>query len=343
METEQRIAYLDGWRGAAILGVLIDHFIKTRFLNLGRFGVEMFFVLSGILMADILFVRKKRLRDFFPRRFSRTYPALLLFATTLFLAAQLSHLFHISPLAYLSAITSTTNYYSIYVERTPVFDHIWSLSIEEQTYLFLGIVAWSSRRFAFNPLIPIIAGALFGFANGAIHTFIFHENYYATYWRTDVRGASILVGAVTYLIFNSAENRLNRIHDGYVATLGILAILFSSDYLPDPVKYTAGTVFLAISLVLLHESPRGVMAFFSSRVMVAIGTISYSLYLWQQPFGKLLRHTEKIAALPLVFLIAWASYRFVERPARAYLNNLWTKAESALSGRFEKTMAPKEV
>ena len=343
MNTQDRIGYLDGWRGAAILGVLIDHFIKTRFLNLGRFGVEMFFVLSGILMADILFVRKKRLRDFFPRRFSRTYPALLVLATVLFLAAQSTHLFHVSPLAYLSAITSTANYYSIYVERTPVFDHIWSLSIEEQTYVLLGIVALVNRKFGIGALPLILTGMVLGFANGAIHTFVFHQDYYTTYWRTDVRGASILAGAAIYLIFNSAEADFGRVQGASVLAFGVLAILFSADFMPDPVKYTAGTIFLATSLVLLHRSPRRVIAFFSSRVMVWIGTISYSLYLWQQPFGKLFRHTEKIALLPLVFAIAWASYRFIENPARKFLNDLWTKTETTLSARFEKTMAPEEV
>jgi peptidoglycan/LPS O-acetylase OafA/YrhL len=74
-----RLSALDGWRGLAILGVLFDHFVTKSGINLGRFGVELFFVLSGRLMAEILFVQKMPLNVFFLRRFSRVYPALFVF------------------------------------------------------------------------------------------------------------------------------------------------------------------------------------------------------------------------------------------------------------------------
>ena len=55
------IGYLDGWRGMAILLVLIGHFYPIKAMNLGTLGVDLFFVLSGRLMADILFVQKAKL------------------------------------------------------------------------------------------------------------------------------------------------------------------------------------------------------------------------------------------------------------------------------------------
>lgn len=57
---EDRWRELDGWRAAAIIGVLIGHFVQVPGFNAGRFGVELFFVLSGLLMAQLLFVKKLR-------------------------------------------------------------------------------------------------------------------------------------------------------------------------------------------------------------------------------------------------------------------------------------------
>ena len=54
----KRIAYLDGWRGLAIGLVLIDHFSPVCGIALGRMGVDVFFVLSGMFMANILFVKR---------------------------------------------------------------------------------------------------------------------------------------------------------------------------------------------------------------------------------------------------------------------------------------------
>ena len=62
-----RKKYLDGVRAIAILGVLFAHFITPDFINLGRAGVELFFVLSGRLMAQILFLNKQELTMFYWR------------------------------------------------------------------------------------------------------------------------------------------------------------------------------------------------------------------------------------------------------------------------------------
>lgn len=85
-----RVRVLDGFRGLAIVLVLVGHFLPLPGINLGRLGVELFFVLSGRLMAEILFERGARLGPFFQRRFARVYPTLLVFSTTLWLAATLA-------------------------------------------------------------------------------------------------------------------------------------------------------------------------------------------------------------------------------------------------------------
>lgn len=73
------IPYFDGWRGLAILCVLLAHFLPTRIGWIGPFGVTLFFGLSGILMCELLFIKKVPFKDFFFRRFSRVIPTFWLY------------------------------------------------------------------------------------------------------------------------------------------------------------------------------------------------------------------------------------------------------------------------
>ncbi len=84
---DDRIDYLDGWRGIAILLVLQSHFLPlSNWLDIdsGRLGVDAFFCLSGLLMSNILFIKRTPLRDFYIRRASRILPAFLCFTTIVF-------------------------------------------------------------------------------------------------------------------------------------------------------------------------------------------------------------------------------------------------------------------
>ncbi len=76
---DDRVGHLDGWRGLAILLVLQSHFLPLRGFDTGQLGVDIFFSLSGLLMSNLLFVRRVRLTDFYKRRISRILPAFVLF------------------------------------------------------------------------------------------------------------------------------------------------------------------------------------------------------------------------------------------------------------------------
>src|ERR1700722_3943799 len=79
----ERIQYLDGWRGVSLICVLIGHFFLRNF-NIAQLGVELFFVLSGRLMAEILFIEGTALPKFYRRRFSRIFPAMTCFVLLIF-------------------------------------------------------------------------------------------------------------------------------------------------------------------------------------------------------------------------------------------------------------------
>ena len=79
-----RLDYLDGWRGLAIAFVLISHFSSIQGIDFGRMGVDVFFVLSGMLMANILFVRRVALKTFYKRRISRVIPVFVVFISIVY-------------------------------------------------------------------------------------------------------------------------------------------------------------------------------------------------------------------------------------------------------------------
>ncbi|WP_281825025.1 acyltransferase [Sphingobium sp. BS19] len=322
----ERIRYLDGWRGFAILAVMFAHFITSKHLNFGRLGVELFFVLSGRLMAEILFVRNTPLSAFFPRRISRVYPALFVFLSLMLMAGLVLGIGDMNISGYVTSVSFAFNYSQIWMGRPAVLGHVWSLCVEEHMYIVLGVVAFIHRK---RPL-PIIKLLIFfsvvSIAIGAIQTAM-GMSYYEVYWRTDVRGGSILIGAIAYLSTRNFD--FNIIPPWLPLASGVLAVLLSMDVVPDPVKYSLGTALLAISLISMPRAPKFALVVLEHPLVLRIGIWSYSMYLWQQPFGKLANSTtERVMSLPLVFLATILSYYFVERPARAIIN-AWVERRRA--------------
>lgn len=329
---EERVRYLDGWRGFAILSVLIGHYLTSKGLNFGRFGVELFFVLSGRLMAEILFVRARPLGSFYVRRFTRVYPALFVFAAILFLVALAGISHDPTGPQYLSAVTLTYNYLWPHIGRSAVLGHIWSLCVEEHMYLLLGLLAFCCRR---NPRlrpVPLLSALiLLAVAIGAVQTAM-GWGYYDVYWRSDVRGASILLGAVAFLVLRDhVPGWLSSPH--VPLTLGFAGVVLNVGLVPDPVKYSLGTACLAASLALFHRAPRWALGVLEHRAALLLGALSYSLYLWQQPFFKIMPgFPERLAMLPFAIIAGVLSYRLVEGPARRMLNRRFHAPASQIAG-----------
>lgn len=334
----RHLPVLDGWRGCAILLVLVGHFATTRGINLGRFGVELFFVLSGRLMAEILFVRATPLTTFFVRRASRIYPALICFvlAMSILVVATGDHR---QLYGCLAAVTLTYNYYHLWFEEVPNVDHIWSLCVEEHSYILLGVVALLWHRFGF-PLLPVLAAlAALACLNGLVSTLI-GGTYTDVYWRSDVRGASILLGAAAYLKFGRGDPTRDR-PSWQPALLLLLGLLLNVNAVPDPIKYSLGTALLAAAVASITLAPAALRAGLASTPLLLFGAWSYSIYLWQQPFYVLHEmmggRISKALVLPAITL-GIASLVLIERPMRGYLNRLFDRA-AGRGGDAEKSYA----
>jgi peptidoglycan/LPS O-acetylase OafA/YrhL len=320
LPTLPRFRYLDGWRGIAIAGVLVDHFAGADHFNSGRAGVELFFVLSGRLMAQILFVGELSLANFYYRRFTRVWPTLAILIGALLLGGWLVHKTGIPLMPALSSLTYTYNYFAFSHDRESRIDHLWSLCIEEHTYLYLGLLAWVARR---RPglLWPILTGTLvLNAIDGIICTYALKLDYYHTYWRTDVRMSSILLGAAAFLA--RAEGRI-VLNGAWPPMIGLIGISLNLDAIPDPLKYTVGTACLALCVANIDYAGRRVVGLLSNQWLVYAGTISYSVYIWQQPFFELAHRYSghRLLLCSLALACGVVSYYLIESPIRSWLNH----------------------
>ncbi|MDP3739569.1 MAG: acyltransferase [Hyphomonadaceae bacterium] len=323
-----RIFPLDGWRGLAISAVLVGHFFPVPGINLGTLGVELFFVLSGRLMADILFVKKLPLGEFFYRRVTRILPALLVFVAAFWIVAEmLGEPFSLSPLWVVAAGTFTLNYLAVFAHHPGWFDHLWSLCVEEHAYMLLGLIAYLFGRSSGRPVVVVWVLGAAAMLNGVFSFLVLHMEYDDVYWRSDVHVASIFLSGGIYLALRQSINAETVKRFATPVFLAALTggVLFSLEAAPLPLNYTLGTLCFCVAVALCDIAAKPIVAALSWPGLTQVGLWSYSLYLWQQPFYKAygLYPEWKLAMLAGAIAMGIASYYFVERPARRWLNSLW--------------------
>jgi len=312
-EATPHLPYLDGWRGCAILTLLAGHFAPVPWINMGRTGVDLFFVLSGRLMAEILFVRSFPLGEFFKRRFARIWPALLVFTLLVTILTE-----RVTWLDAVKALTFTINYW----RGDGFIHHVWSLCVEEHSYVVLALMALIVRRWKVDPFILCLSLALACVVNGALQVaFAEKYSYYDVYWRSDVRAASIFLAAAAYLYFLRRNMPM-----WFPIAMGLLGWMFQATVFPDVVKYSMGSACFACSVATMGGAKDWAVKLLSNRVLTIAGALSYSVYLWQQPFyesGENAKH--KLLLLPLALICAVLSFYLVEKPSRKFIVGLGRK------------------
>lgn len=331
---EQRIASLDGLRALSILLVLLGHLDGTLgfpALHLSHvigdgahLGVQVFFVISGFLITVLLVEERDAqgsvsLANFYARRTVRILPAFLAYYAVL-VWAHLAGRIHLSGTDFIVAATYTANYYP---GRSWEIGHLWSLSVEEQFYLLwpLAVALISSRRVLTTMLA--CAFALAPLVRGAMHLAI-HDPGLRDLEVFPAVADAISVGCLVALwrarLLQSNHYRgLTCSPWIWLAVPLILAAnRFDGYTMVDVLATPLALALLAILIEACSRLERGVAwALLNNRPVVAVGVLSYSLYLWQQPF--LDRHCHAWhcafpANLALACGVACISYFALERP-----------------------------
>src|SRR4051794_11743535 len=307
---------LDGLRAIAVLGVIVYH-LGFSWLPGGLLGVGVFFTLSGYLITDILLGQVAKggihLKSFYIARARRLLPAL--FVVIIVVLAWVTVIGPHQPGDFrMSAISGAfyfNNWWSIfhdvsYFQRFAApepLNHLWSLSIEEQFYIFwpfilmIGIKLIPEVRYASGVRFRL-AAATFGLAllSGILMAVLYspHKDPSRVYYGTDTRALELLVGAALAMIWPSrrlrpdipavAMRRLDLL--GGVGILVIL-ILYLTTKEFSPFLYRGGFLVLSVATALAvaamaHPATRlGLLV--GCRPLRWVGVRSYGIYLWHFP------------------------------------------------------------
>lgn len=364
------IKQLDSIRAIAVILVIISHWIpKTAFINRipnGEIGVDMFFVLSGFLITQILFnsnnqtvqfpiSKSSLLKNFYARITLRIFPIyyLTIFCLLTFSEATGTHIQDAFPYF----LTYTSNFYFYILQNWDgMVSHLWSLAVEEQFYLIWPwIILLSDKKYHLGIISFFIFLGIFS------HYFLLHETMSSvlTFTCFDAFGLGALLAWVT----TYAKEKLKRFFRSVlvVAAAALLVYLigamqFNSILIPLRTVVSLGTIVL-ISYIVIYQENNALQfkIILNNRILIFLGKISYGLYLYHTLVPGLLN--SKIInvyfnpLLPdilykkywsilylfenalLLIALAWLSFIFIEKPF-LYLKKYF---EYQIEGKLQRT------
>jgi peptidoglycan/LPS O-acetylase OafA/YrhL len=318
-----RIRSLDGWRGIAIGLVLFDHLQVSLFghhfstsTETGYHGVVLFFVLSGFLITSKLLEGPISFRRFYLRRFFRLMPAAWTYLAFLVLMSVLTGKSFTSRPEIMACLFCYRNF----VGKMGLAGHFWSLSIEEQFYL-----VW--------PLTLFLAGALrarWMALFGAIACTVFRWEMWYRYGAQFPTGPTflhsdwLLIGCFTALLLHDERVRETLAGISRNWSLPALCVFaFAMCTQSNPIGESFSLAALLVSTTLHPKSTTARCV--SVKPLAWLGTVSYSVYLWQGFF--LPQPTRWVLCLMPVF--ALASYYWIERPCTRFGHRLTRSSVSS--------------
>jgi peptidoglycan/LPS O-acetylase OafA/YrhL len=339
---------IDGLRALAVLAVVGFH-AAPALVPGGFVGVDVFFVISGYLISGILLQSLARERfslvDFYKRRIRRIFPALVVVLAAVWCLGW----FVLFPdefmrlgryIAACAAFVSNiilwreAGYFDVTADLKPLL-HLWSLAVEEQFYFVLPLFLFVTWRVRSQQLTFILAAAALSFA---FNVAVVHSHPNSTYYSPLTRLWELAVGAALARrqlfpesrwpwepLLSPGSPRVREI----LSIAGVALIGWSlwglNRNTPFPgfwaLPPVAGTMFVIAAGpgTWLNRTVLG------HRAAVAIGLISYPLYLWHWPllsFARIIGNDDPppialAVAVGLAFVLAFATYRLVEQPVRA--------------------------
>ncbi|MFT4153212.1 acyltransferase family protein [Parafilimonas sp.] len=356
--TGQQVAHkyyipaLDGIRGLAILMVLLGHYgVKITFG--GRFGVTLFFFISGLLICRLLIVefnktRTVNLKKFYIRRILRLYPALI---TMICLSLLTMYLIgcRINLIDPLSVLLYFRNYYAVFFGPpsdgsacSKFFDIVWSLAVEEHFYIFfpvLFLALYNRRKNLLIVMLVIILLSLLWRIYLALNyagniDFLDHRIYSLS----DTRLDAIMFGCLASLCLDMDKSgsflRFVGMPVVFIAACIILicSLRFQNEFFSLTFIYSLQGIalFITIPAVLYHSRYALLMKALSNKILVYIGKLSYSVYLFHWLGVCIALHFISqdrfrldwlSVAIPIGIILSLISYNFIELP----INNLRRK------------------
>jgi peptidoglycan/LPS O-acetylase OafA/YrhL len=331
---------IDGLRAVAVIPVMLFH-AGIRGFPGGYVGVDVFFVISGYLITSILIEENEAgtftLLGFYERRARRILPALFLVMTACLPFAWLwlmpADLYGFSQsLVAVSLFTSnvlyflTSGYFATSAALKPLI-HTWSLAIEEQFYLLFPLflrLLWKAGRRWIGIILAIMATVSLVAADRTADA---HPDF--AFYLLPTRGWELLAGA---LIALHPVNSISTLHKPVLgqslSVLGLVLIGYAvfqfNSQTPFPSRYALIPVLGAALIIIFASRETIVGALLGSKVLVGIGLISYSTYLWHQVMFAFARQHSAVAPgtwllgglAGAAVVLGFFSWQYVEKPFR---------------------------
>ena len=337
---------VNGLRGVAVMGAVFYHaeliFQSFRIFPGGFLGVDVFFVISGYLMTAIILkeyqtTQSFSFKNYYKRRIRRLLPALL---AVIFGSSIVSY-FVLLPTHFEEFIKSVaasvfmfSNFfyhfsgqaYGIQVLHKIPLLHTWSLSVEEQFYIIypiilIGIIIFLRKQIKLILIIGIIFSLIF-----ASIISLNHQSF--NYYMLPSRGWELLFGALLGVNLNQKHIDKNKKKSGILAIFGFLILLFSFAFFDTtdvhPTYLTLIPIIATYLIIQDTNKENFINKLLSLRILVFLGLISYSFYLWHHPifsFAKIIGVGDKSFLIKFFFIaisifLGFLTYRFIEKPFR---------------------------
>ena len=352
---------IDGLRALAVLSVIFFHAGIEVFQG-GFVGVDVFFVVSGYLITTIILkdIEKGKfsLTYFYQRRCRRILPALLV---TIILSFPIALILLppndlqnfsksvISSLSFWSnfQFSSETGYFATPGEYKPLL-HTWSLSIEEQFYIFyplLFIILFKLGKKIFNFVIITLLFLSLGFAqwSGNLnyqYPFLdenlsfYSQSVFSEFMMPFGRIWELALGAFCAFLpnknifsryFSSKKNKI--VFFNFSSFIGISLIFFSFFYLsrnfPYPSFYSMIPTIGTALLIIFATEDTFMKKILSNKILVFIGLISYSAYLFHYPIFSFIKYSQinidykdYIYLIPAILFLSFLNWKYIEKPFR---------------------------
>ncbi len=346
---------IDGLRAIAVIAVILCH-LNESWLPGGFLGVDMFFVISGFLIGGIIYREASAgnfsWKQFYLRRMRRILPAFfgvviccLIVGACIFVPHSIewgkasgSSIWGL-PFASNIFLARNTSYFTI-DSKTVIFNHLWSLSIEEQFYFIYPIILIALIKFTPSWLLKVFNNKkeivlcliLIAFTLLSFSLVFVPLPACDIYYMPHVRFGELIIGAILAIWMEpTLKLSTKKVNANIIAGVSAVVLLVCLIRVPFPERLpwfpgiassipciaTAGIIYAGFQR-------NAVSRFLSLKPIVFVGRISYSLYLWHWPilaFTRYLRITEptnevKLIVVALTVIFSLLSYYFIEQPLR---------------------------
>lgn len=329
---------IDGLRAIAVVSVILFH---LGYLANGYLGVDIFFVISGYLITGIVYKEvennKFSVLKFYERRLRRIFPLVIFTTSIAFILGLIfmlpDDLENLSQSVFASNFSvnnilmkiTSADYWATRNDYKPLM-HTWSLGIEEQFYILYPIIFFFLKGERKKYILPLLIILTFV----SLFLFLKTDNVASKFYFLQNRFYQLSIGGISAVFFSKHEFQKKIKNSNYILVflLVLLVILLYFNFIQsNDIKVLITTILTACILVLggLHfDSDKLYKGLISNKLLVGIGKISFSLYMWHQivfAFARYIYFEEisiptSILLSIIVLILSIISYYLIENPFR---------------------------